>query len=152
MLIILHVAFFKRLTSFHSTYAKSSSVKFWIMEWKIAGKYKVVKKLGSGAFGDIYHGMCSYQILRLTHKNWWRCCYQIGKSSLFLPVPFGNCSQSFISYFKFNQLNNPCRNQQEPDTLNWCLKPNCIKNLEIKVRWILTLLSWSAKGSLVWGR
>jgi hypothetical protein len=27
------------------------------MELRVGGKYRLSKKLGSGAFGDIYHGM-----------------------------------------------------------------------------------------------
>ena len=30
------------------------------MDLRVGGKYKLSKKLGSGAFGDIYHGIISF--------------------------------------------------------------------------------------------
>ena len=43
------------------------------MDLRVGGKYKLSRKLGSGAFGDIYHGIL---IIRCQHQNKRRSCNQ----------------------------------------------------------------------------
>ena len=35
------------------------------MDLRVAGKYKIIKKIGSGAFGEIYQGIFDYIILSI---------------------------------------------------------------------------------------
>jgi len=39
------------------------------MDLKIAGKYKVSQKLGSGAFGEIHHGIISLRNIGINVKT-----------------------------------------------------------------------------------
>lgn len=49
-------------------------ILFYRMELKIGDKYKMIKKVGSGAFGEIYKGILK---IYKYNKNW-KLIYEIG--------------------------------------------------------------------------
>jgi len=38
------------------------------MEARVAGKYRLTRKIGSGAFGEIFHGILTFGLISLSNK------------------------------------------------------------------------------------